>query len=145
MGEHVDREDHVAAARELDIVEVLHLLVVEQAVAADDAGRGVLRRGGLGHQEIGVDGVAVGGVPLDLGHLDGAAGGLDRGDADAADQAEHQRDAEPDFYGFVHIRPFLSFLPKGERRGFPAPLERHGAVRPAFLVKNDRNAKTEHA
>ena len=93
---HVDGQHHKAAAGVFHIVQVLHLAVVVPAVAADDGGGGVLRRSGVGDQEQRAHLMAAGGLEPQVadGHL--AEAGLHGAGADAADQAQHQRDAQPE-------------------------------------------------
>ena len=97
----VDREDDEAAARELHIVGVGHLLVVEVAVAGDDGRGGVVGRGRPRYEQVGGHRVAAVRLDVQLLHDDLSSGGLHGADHDAAQQHQDQRNAEDDLCGFL--------------------------------------------
>ena len=110
-------------AGKLDGGDILHLVVIQVAVAGDDQGDGVIRRGGHRAEEIAGHPLAVVGGDGEFGDLHPAEVGLQRRRPDAADQHQDDGHAEEPYRCFgaqslgdrcLHkhtlLFPFPSFL-----------------------------------
>ena len=101
----VNGQDHETPAGQFHIVCVGHFLVVQIPVACDNGGGGVIRRGRLGYQQIGRHGVAAVGLDGQLTHDHLAAAGLHGAYDNAAQQHQHQGQAQGNLrcsFGFFH-------------------------------------------
>ena len=99
----VDGQHDEAAAGELNVVSVSHLLVVQIAVTGDDRGSGIVLCGRLGDEQIGRHRVAAVRFDVQLLHDDLAARGLNGADDDAAQQHQYEGNAQEQLCGFLNF------------------------------------------
>ena len=104
----IQRQDHEAAAAELDGVGVLHLRGVQVAVGHHDGRAGILLRGALGHVQQAAE-RAVAAVKADAGDGDGALAAVEDAGQNAAHQDQHQRNGQQDQGTFLSFHAMSSF------------------------------------